>query len=52
MDNGHIIRCSVDSCIYNKDCKECTAHSIDVKGTCQEPGCCDETVCRTFEARD
>ena len=52
MDKNHGIHCSVESCVYNKDCKECTAPAIDVSGTCQEPGCCDETVCKTFEARD
>lgn len=48
---NHGISCNVSSCVYNKDCCECMADSIDVCCTCKEPDCCDETQCRTFKAR-
>lgn len=50
-DRIYGINCDVESCVYNKDCKECTAGKIDVCGTCNDPNCCDETVCKTFKAK-
>lgn len=46
------ITCDVESCVYNRDSSECTAEKINVCSTCSEPECCDETVCKTFKARD
>ncbi|MBP1532550.1 MAG: DUF1540 domain-containing protein [Ruminococcus sp.] len=48
----HGIHCDVENCVYNHDAHECTANSIEVCATCDDPGCCDETICRTFEPKD
>ncbi len=51
MEKKHGINCDVSSCVYNRDPHECTANCIDVCCTCKDPGCCDETQCRTFKAK-
>lgn len=51
-DRIYGINCDVCNCVYNKDSHECTAGKIDVCCTCSDPCCCDETVCKTFKAKD
>lgn len=46
------VNCDVKSCIYNRSGKECSASSIKVDSTCNDPSNCDETACRTFIGRD
>ncbi len=45
------VKCDVTSCVHNAEGKHCTAGSISVCRTCSDPGCADETLCKTFSAR-
>ncbi|MBR6045582.1 MAG: DUF1540 domain-containing protein [Ruminococcus sp.] len=45
------VRCDVSSCVHNVDGCACSADSIKVCCTCTSPDCADETLCRTFRAR-
>ncbi|MBR1862583.1 MAG: DUF1540 domain-containing protein [Ruminococcus sp.] len=44
----HGIVCDVKNCVFNHEGSRCTAKTIEVRSTCSEPECCDETLCRTF----
>lgn len=45
------INCDVSNCVYNRNSSECVAGKIDVCRTCSNPGCSDETECKTFKAK-
>ncbi len=46
------VKCDVTSCAHNVDGQECSAKGISVCRTCSCPDCPDETLCRTFKARE
>ncbi|MBR6872206.1 MAG: DUF1540 domain-containing protein [Ruminococcus sp.] len=46
------VKCDVTSCAHNVNGRECSADSISVCCTCSCPDCPDETLCKTFKARE
>ena len=46
---NHVIKCNVDSCIYNVNCS-CSAQTIEV--ACDNSACDHETLCKTFRKKN
>ena len=49
---NHVIKCNVDSCIYNLNCS-CSAQTIEVAcDNCACAACDHETLCKTFRKKN
>ncbi|MCR5815477.1 MAG: DUF1540 domain-containing protein [Ruminococcus sp.] len=46
------VKCDVESCLYNKNGKRCSASTITVDSTADSACCCEETACKTFISRN
>ena len=49
FEHKTIIDCSVDSCRFNEQCKECTLDSISIG--CKQDGSAEHTLCCSYESK-